>query len=153
MAKKLGRPPTPPKERFHKLWRPATNDCWEWVGAIHKSGYGVFGVDRKAVPAHRASYQLFVGDIPDGMCICHTCDNRKCVNPDHLWVGTQTENIEDRHTKGRNASKERNGNSKLCSLDAWLIRELPHINARDIAEWFGISRTQVYRIRNGEYWV
>ena len=74
--------------------------CWEWNRAIDPNGYGAARNDRK-IGAHRLSYEEFIGPIPKGMNICHSCDNTKCVNPDHLWVGTQKENIHDGLKKGR----------------------------------------------------
>lgn len=75
-----------------------TESCWIWKGKIGNSGYGVF--NRKE-SSHRKSYELFKGEVEPGLCVCHTCDNPKCVNPDHLWIGTQKENITDSINKGR----------------------------------------------------
>lgn len=78
-----------------------SNICWEWVGSITKDGYGQFFYQGSLWGAHRASFQIFVGDIQPGLLICHSCDNPSCVNPDHLFQGTYSDNIQDMLSKGR----------------------------------------------------
>jgi hypothetical protein len=75
--------------------------CWPWRGALGMDGYGKVGIRGKHFRAHRVAYELFVSRIPDSLFICHTCDNRQCVNPSHLWVGTNHDNSIDRMVKGR----------------------------------------------------
>lgn len=79
--------------------------CWLWVGALQNSGYGHVKIprSRKSTGAHRLSYMLHVGPIPDGMDVCHKCDTKTCVNPAHLFVGTRLENLRDCVAKGRNS--------------------------------------------------
>lgn len=85
-----------------------TDGCWEWTGSFTTTGYGSF-YDKKMYRAHRFSWVLFNGDIPDGLHVCHTCDNRKCVNPEHLFLGTNMDNLNDRQNKGRQAKGTKNG--------------------------------------------
>ena len=80
--------------------------CWEWKRATNNIGYGMFRIKQGLMrTAHRVSYELFKGPIPKGMVVCHKCDNPKCVNPDHLWVGTMKDNIRDMDNKGRRVTR------------------------------------------------
>ena len=81
-----------------KIQKHGINECWPWLGAKATNGYGAY----RNMNAHRATYLLLVGKIPDGMVVCHKCDNQLCCNPTHLWIGTQKDNMRDMHAKGRN---------------------------------------------------
>ena len=98
------------KERFDKSYivNKATG-CWEWDCQLFSTGYGKIEYNdeigkRKCTPAHRLSYRLYKGEIKDALQVCHKCDNRKCVNPEHLWLGTQKDNVLDMLQKGRHIS-------------------------------------------------
>lgn len=99
--------------------------CWEWSGKRFDEGYGKFsmpGNSRKTVQAHRLSYELFVGPIPDGLLICHKCDNPPCVRPDHLFPGTSAQNTQDAIAKGRMAVGEANPRATITEADVREIR-------------------------------
>lgn len=109
----------------------ADDECWPWL-LSGVDGYGQFCMRRpgykKYYPyrAHRVAYTLWVGDIPPGMLVCHTCDNKACCNPNHLFLGTHADNSKDRDEKGRakpgHVPGEKNGRSKLTSEDVMTIR-------------------------------
>lgn len=87
----------PIKERFLLQIKIIENGCWEWQGLRNKNNYGQVG----HTSAHRFSYEFYKSKIPKGICVCHTCDNPPCVNPNHLWLGTRKDNNDDRDKKGR----------------------------------------------------
>ena len=101
-----GRGMHPTEERFWK-YVDKGDDCWLWTGTLYRNGYGNLwdpAAGRKVL-VHRYSYELHNGPIPDGLMVCHSCDVRHCVNPEHLWVGTASDNLGDMAVKGRSTKK------------------------------------------------
>jgi hypothetical protein len=149
------RTPKPAVERFWKHVRKSEG-CWEWARAM-KDGYGVFGVyGTTVVRAHRYSYELFKGPIPDGLFVCHHCDNRKCVRPDHLFLGTAKDNADDMWRKGRGPvrSGELASAAKLTLVQVRAMRTMRHAGAtlQQIADAFGVSNSHTCRVVNGQKW-
>lgn len=95
--------PRPLKERFEEKFKiNEETGCWEWQGSLNNCGYGFFAIKSGfQKTAHRASFELYIGTIPDKMKVCHECDNTLCVNPNHLFLGTQQDNMDDMYKKGR----------------------------------------------------
>lgn len=115
-----------------------TDECWRWKLRISNKGYGQFGVVRdgkvKQIPAHRVSFELTYGPIPDGLFACHTCDNGWCVRPDHIFIGTHQDNMDDRNRKGRQVKGDRTRSrlypETLLRGDAHPLRRNPELAAR-----------------------
>lgn len=147
--------PRPILERFHASYSIAQNGCWLWVKGFSGGSKGRYGYLRKpdgsAVSAHRLSYQLAKGEIPDGMCVCHRCDTPACVNPDHLFLGTNRENTADRHAKGRTLSGARHPRAKITAQIAEAIRTSTE-DAATLGRRYGIDRGQAWRIKTGRSW-
>lgn len=99
------------------------DECWPWLRSLHGPGYGYFRFEGKARSAHRTAYELMIGPIPTGLCVCHHCDNKLCVNPAHLFVGTQADNIADMMRKGRSNKGQTAGPAKLINEQVLSIRE------------------------------
>jgi hypothetical protein len=129
--------------------------CWEWTGHIMTNGYGQIGSGKTVLLTHRASYTEFVGEIPEGLYVCHKCDNRKCFNPDHLFVGTHNENMIDMINKGRQRSLAgvHSPNAKLTTEQIQEIREryIPYVTTTELAKEFGISKQYVGQIARKEW--
>ena len=133
-----------------------TNECIEWKGArTVRGGYGVFTCAQKDYLAHRVSYEVHVGPIPNGMLIRHKCDNPPCVNPKHLEIGTDALNVADMINRGRNSRGEDHTSAKLKQAEAMEILRLcseRNVSHVAIAEMFGVSRATVGDIGRRRSW-
>lgn len=132
--------------------------CWEWQGAISKNGYGSFGLNGRAQTASRLAYWIANGEYPGKQFVLHKCDNRKCVNPAHLYLGDVKQNSKDMVDRGRwrggDSSGSKNGNAKLTEADIVEIRKLiaAGYNNKQIAKTFGVTHQMISKIRLGHFW-
>lgn len=145
------------EERFTTYVEPVPfSGCWLWTGCVTDDGHGRFWVNGAQPPAHRASWRLHAGAIPDGAQVLHKCDVACCVNPNHLYLGTDADNARDRVMRGRSApvDKENAPNAKLTQVQVDEMRLLRAQGAtqRLLSAQFGISRSQVYNIVNRRQW-
>lgn len=130
--------------------------CWEWIGAVNGAGYGHLQHRGKKLLAHRLAYEWHYGPIPKGQVVCHRCDNPICANPEHLFLGTQKDNVRDMVRKGRlsNRSGHNNGQAKLSAEQVAAIRAMPrNINMTAVGKTFGVSRNTVKRVLLGQSYV
>ena len=129
-----------------------SGDCWEWTASKSTAGYGQISRVGKRGPAqaHRVSYELHNGEIPDGLFICHKCDNRGCVNPDHLFAGTPKDNSQDMLKKGRRFQPKVDGmNSSHSKLTNEQVRYIRASGATqtNLAKVFGVTQAAVWYIK------
>lgn len=151
-------------ERFKaKVAAPNENGCHLWLGGKFHFGHGQFHVGGTSIPAHRVAYMLAKGD-PGHLCVCHSCDRPSCVNPEHLWLGTRTDNAADRDLKGRtgrglkdksrHARGERVSRARLTAekvLEIRALREAGH-ELMSIASRFGVGGAAISKIVKRQVW-
>lgn len=145
-------------KRFEERVMPVPySGCWIWMLSLRHFGYGQFGVaSDKSVLAHRFSYEVYKGEIPKGMLVCHACDTPSCVNPDHLFLGTHKDNTQDMLRKGRfnPPTGERQHVSKLKWEDVPSIKEMyaNGISQSKIAKQYGLHQSTVSVLLNNKTW-
>ena len=141
---------------WKKVNKNAPNNCWEWTASLDSKFYGQFRLNGKNILAHRLSWIILVGLIPDNLCVLHKCDNTKCINPDHLWLGTQQDNIKDMFKKGRAKSRigESNPACKLTTKQVLCIKALLKNGDKlsNVAKLYNINRCTVADIKYGRSW-
>lgn len=148
----------PPEERITNNIAIDDKRCWNWTGS-KRNGYGRLIVgsrsdgSRHSETAHRYSWLVFRGEIPDGYFVCHHCDNPACVNPEHLFIGTRQDNTNDRERKNRNnhVLGERVPTSRFTEKDVVEIRQ-SNKSSRELARIYGVSKSSIQDIKNRETW-
>lgn len=144
-------------EKFFSKVHIVPGECWIFLGGWNQDRYGNFWVNGVCDKAHRHSYRLFKGEIPTGMLICHTCDNPPCINPDHLYAGTNTDNTRDKMDRGRFASVD-GANNPSAFLTEELARDVhahlhyTYMTQQAIADKFKITKGHVNNIKFGRAW-
>jgi hypothetical protein len=133
------------------------NDCHEWSGYTMPNGYGIIKKtnSRQYEYVHRLAYELYKGTIPRNIFVCHHCDNRKCVNPSHLFLGTAKDNSLDMKRKDRHLSGEKNSVSKLTEDQVYEIHKLhkeTSLSSYKLAKIFGVRQMTIWRILKGLRW-
>lgn len=151
----MGRRKLDSKTKFwSKTDKRSDNECWKFIGGKDKDGYGQFwdGDNQKHTRAHIYSAELHLGGRPAMLCVCHTCDTPDCVNPAHLFYGTQKQNIADKVGKNRQAKGEMQGHHKLTEAQVSEIRQRANEGYRKLCEEFQLVPSTVYRIWHGQAW-
>ena len=149
----MARPRIPIHEKIERsIVRIPESGCWIWMKKVNHRGYGMTCLGKGSnLSAHRASYESKYGAIPNGMMALHICDISSCVNPDHIFIGTQQDNLTDKVLKKRQANGQNHGMSKLKEFEA---KEIKYSEEKTIklALRFNCSPVMVRQIRQGKYW-
>jgi hypothetical protein len=144
-----------------RFWKYIVKDknpdkCWKWTGSKISFGYGMLRHNHTGILAHRISYELLVGPIHAGLFVCHLCDNPECCNPKHLWLGTNKDNTNDRDKKGRCKSNVGINNPRATLSENQMIiikyKLKEGISLSKLAKEFSITKTSMWRIKNGISW-
>lgn len=143
-----------PLSRIENMFMPVTESgCWIWMLALGRHGYGSIKHQGKMLKSHRVSWMVYRGAIPDGIKVLHTCDIRCCINPDHLFLGTQADNVADMIKKKRaaNVDGERNPNAKLTAEQVLEIRKCSGTH-QSIGDRYGVGKSIIGYIKNRDNW-
>lgn len=146
--------PNTRQDLWRRVERREPGECWPFIGAVNTYGYGQISVSGKQLLAHRLAYELETGVAPGDLLVCHRCDNRRCCNPAHLFLGTCADNSADASRKGRLRHGEDSNFSKLNRGDVRAIRLLAEkgISYYEIGRRFGVTGENVSYIARGLTW-
>jgi len=144
----MARPVSDAKKRFNAKWKAVESGCHEWQAILHRDGYGKFYWEGRQVGAHRVAYILRHGNIPNGLNVLHHCDNRKCVNPDHLYAGTSVQNAADKVARCGWWGRMKYTQHFIDACRAWVA--LGFTQTR-VAEILGVDQTTVSLYVRGQY--
>jgi hypothetical protein len=143
--------PTAEERLFQKIVIDPLTNCWNWNASLARGGYGALSIKGKTTKAHRFSYTMWKGKIPEGLLVCHTCDNPPCVNPNHLFLGTNADNMRDMSLKGRGCTGNKNAPSSLTDALALAIKKDPR-PLKLIAAERGMHFKSIEAIKKGTTW-
>lgn len=136
------------KERLEGKYKITPNGCWQWTAFIHPiTKYGIIRINYKHMQANRVSYEAHIGKIPGGMFVCHKCDFPACINPEHLFLGTQDDNNKDRDKKGRRNDSRRPHLTREQVLE--IRKEIKETTQQKLAAKYGISLVTLQRVLSG----
>ena len=138
---------------------PQPQGCWTWLGATTNLGYGRFHLAGKLVQAHHYSYLIYCGNLPNGSCVCHSCDNPRCVNPEHLFLGTHSDNMRDMHRKKR-GNKPKGINHHKAVLTEAIVQKIrktyipgsKRYGLSAYARKYGVLPGAIWSVVNGKTW-
>ena len=142
------------REKFYSKAKKVPSGCWEWQEGKSRRGYGVVHVPGVGTRrAHRYSFEISRGPIPDGLFVLHHCDNPPCINPDHLFLGTHADNATDKTLKGRQPQGESHGRARLTENDVRAIRaKYGKATGKELAAEYGMSLRQIMNIVSRKQW-
>jgi hypothetical protein len=138
-----------PLERLLARFEINESGCWLCDIHVNKLGYSAIQINKKMIASHRLSYRSFIGEIPDGLCVLHRCDTRNCINPEHLFLGTQADNIHDMVAKNRQSSFRILTEQQVAQIKTALSQGQRQV---DLARQYGVREPVIYNIKHNILW-
>ena len=148
--------PEEARDAFMSRFSIEPGGCWVWTGCRTGNGYGAFKINQRQVGAHQFAYLLFRGPLPQGYMVCHHCDNPLCVNPQHLFLGTQLDNVRDMFSKGRQPIRKGSASYSILKeaqvLEIRKLAEVPGIKRSELAKAFGVTPATIGSVIRRSNW-